>query len=258
MQTYKIFLAATLGLFIVSSCGYSSKDKDKEVETLINQRDQARAQLKQTQDNFIQQNKELTAIMEELNVLSGKMLSLKLNIEGENNPMSQAELIDESINVLKNKLDELERANSSITKLNGVIKSLRKMVKKQEDEITALKSKIRQYEEDIAKKDEEISNNQTTIASQQQEISDKEKLYQASTEKRIQQLYNAGYELEKLADDDENILDLKGKKNKLNGLSYRTSIYEKALLFYQMAAEEGHQPSKNRCSLVTAKIATMK
>lgn len=166
MQTYKIFLAATLGLFIVSSCGYSSKDKDKEVETLINQRDQARAQLKQTQDNFIQQNKELTAIMEELNVLSGKMLSLKLNIEGENNPMSQAELIDESINVLKNKLDELERANSSITKLNGVIKSLRKMVKKQEDEITALKSKIRQYEEDIAKKDEEISNNQTTIASQ--------------------------------------------------------------------------------------------
>ena len=60
MQTYKIFLAAILGLFIVSSCGYSSKDKDKEVETLINQRDQARAQLKQTQDNFIQQNKELT------------------------------------------------------------------------------------------------------------------------------------------------------------------------------------------------------
>ena len=75
------------------------------------------------------------------------------------------------------------------------------MVKKQEDEITALKSKIQQYEEDIAKKDEEISNNQTTIASQQQEISDKDKLYQASTEKRIQQLYNAGYELEKLADD---------------------------------------------------------
>lgn len=166
MHAYKILLTAISGILFVASCGNSSK----KVESLITQRDQARSQLKLTQDNYIQQNKELTAIMEELNVLSGKTLSLQLNIEDEHNPMSQAELMDESIKVLKNKLDELE----------------------------------------------------------------------------------------KLADDDENILDLKGKRNKLSGMSYKASIYEKSLLFYQMAAKEGHRASQSRYSIIRNKIAKMK
>ena len=193
--------------------------------------------------------------MEELNVLSGKTISLQLNIEDEHNPMSQAELMDESIKVLKNKLDELEHANSSITALTGVIGSLRSMVEKQE---TSLKLQIRQYEEDISQMNEDIIRKQSKIDSQQQEISDKDKLFLSSTEKRLQQLYNAGYELEKLADDDENILNLKGKRNKLSGMSYKASIYEKSLLFYQMAAKEGHQPSQSRYSIVRNKIAQMK
>lgn len=254
MHAYKILLTAISGILLVASCGNSSR----KVESLITQRDQARAQLKLTQDNYIQQNKELTAIMEELNVLSGKTLSLQLNIEGEHNPMSQAELIDESIKVLKNKLDELEHANSSITALNGVIGSLRTMVEKQETEISSLKLQIQQYEEDISQMNEDIIRKQSKIDSQQQEISDKDKLFLSSTEKRLQQLYNAGYELEKLADDDENILNLKGKRNKLSGMSYKASIYEKSLLFYQMAAKEGHQPSQSRYSIVRNKIAQMK
>ena len=254
MHAYKIFLTAISGILLVASCGNSSR----KVESLITQRDQARAQLKQTQDNYIQQNKELTAIMEELNVLSGKTISLQLNIEDEHNPMSQAELMDESIKVLKNKLDELEHENSSITALKGVIGNLRTMVEKQETEISSLKSQIRQYEEDIAQMNEDIFRKQTKIDSQQQEISDKDELFLSSTEKRLQQLYNVGYELEKLADDDENILDLKGKRNKLSGMSYKASIYEKSLLFYQMAAKEGHQPSQSRYGIVRNKIAKMK
>ena len=67
-------------------------------------------------------------------------------------------------------------------------------------------------------------------------------------------MFDAGYEFERLADDEDNILNLSGRKNKLNAQAYKLSIYYKALFLYEIAAGEGHKISEHRINIVQEKI----
>ena len=67
-------------------------------------------------------------------------------------------------------------------------------------------------------------------------------------------MFDAGYEFERLADDEDNILNLNGRKNKMNARAFKLSIYNRALFLYEMAASEGHLLADRRIDIVAGKI----
>lgn len=258
MRFEKIFVALLLAVTVASSCARASK----EVADLTRQRDEAREELKQTQNNYIRQNKELSAIMEELNVLSGRTNTLQLNYESCQDPLSQAEVISGDIESLKSKLDKLEstleRSKSELASAKKVIGNLKQMISRQEAEIASLKDTIKEYQATLESQDEKIRQQKSTIDNQQSTIDNQRSEISKKNEQLAERLFKAGIELESLADDSGNILSLRGYRNRSKGKQYRISIYEKAAFFYNLAAGEGHPGSIERAQAVEKKIAELK
>lgn len=249
MRTYKIITLTLAAAMMLQSCNFSSKVVSRDqLDAVSAERDEAKKALKATQENYIKQNTEMTAILQELASLTKQTAALQLNVESGNAPLSQAEMIDESLDNLRKRIDDLEAQAAKVRSLDkqlaisvATIKELRSTVDTQQQEIVSLKKAIEEKDAAIQQKDETIVKQGNTITEQSATIQSKESELKKVLDKQTEMLFQAGRELEALGDVAEEVLSVSGKKNKTKVGSFKKSIYEKALVYYNEAAAQNHE-----------------
>lgn len=104
-------------------------------------------------------------------------------------------------------------------------------------------------------REQTIRTQKDTITQQGSLIAAQERALRNAVKDLAEQLYQAGTELEELAD--SGLLNVSGRRDKLNVSGYRKQIYGKALASYRKAAAQGHEGAKGRIATVEEKLSTI-
>jgi len=250
MHTCKIVLAFAAALAISVACTGSQDVASKnEVEILKQELADLKADKNAVQQQYIDQNAELSSILQELAFVSSKTTNLRIDVENGSAKMTQAEQISEKIETLKKRLSTLEAQKSSVSKKNKefqkVIDGLNQVIKEQEIQISSLKREIDSQKVTIAAQKDTISSQYNTILTQNESL-------KANLQKMAFNLYEAGETLEGIAD---NTPEVSWKKNKEKVGAMKNDIYSKAFSYYQKAYEAGYEPAKDKIESLGAKMS---
>lgn len=259
MRTHKITAAATLAIMAASALltlgacnnGQLPFVKRDVFEEAQNRNKELNITLQNIQESYARQNKELSSILQEISTISRKTSSLQLNVENGAVEKTQAELIGENIEALKDRIDRLENEAKRARKLDknlaiaaSTIKELKQTIANQEIELNILKNTIEDQKVTIKDQADTIAGQSNTIAKQKKEL-------EKTLHKQTEMLYEAGLEFEEIADNGD--FKINGQRNKQNIKDYRAAIYEKALTFLTLAAEYGHPLAAEEVEQVKAK-----
>ncbi len=165
---------------------------------------------------------EINQVLYRISQVSNGTLGLRKDMENGNAKIRQAEQINQHINQLKSYINQLEKRTSDKEYI-GIIRNLRTIISGQEKEIQQLKKTISEQEQ-------QIYDQSVVITSQKRQIN------QAISDQAVL-LFQAGQDLEKLADD---IPDVSKKKNKKKLSQYQKTILRKALFYYEKAYQYGY------------------
>lgn len=214
-----------------------------------------KADHQKVQDDYVKSNEELSAILEELAEVSSKTTSLKADVEKGRARMTQAEQIGSRITTLKERIAQLEQEvkldNASNKALKETIKQMTDLVDKQEQELAGLKEEIVHKNKTISAQKDTIESRNKTIASQKSLIEEQNEELQRTVAKQAMMLFQAGVDLEELADQSP---EVKWKKNKEKVANMQQSIYKKALEYYRAAEAQGYTPATARIASLKAKM----
>lgn len=256
MRTLQIRIAAILAAAItLLSCtnGKPALVKREALEASEQENAMLRSSLQEAQENFARQNKELGSILAGLAAISRETSSIQLNVETGASQRTQAEQAQRNLESLKARINRLEKEANQARKANkelalavSTIKELRTTVANQEKQITNLKA-------EIAAREQTIKTQKDTITQQGSLIAAQERALRNAVKDLAEQLYQAGTELEELAD--SGLLNVSGRRDKLNVSGYRKQIYGKALASYRKAAAQGHEGAKGRIATVEEKLS---
>jgi len=252
-RTFTYIVAA--GVMALSSAmftgcfNFSGFAGTEEVEDLKQELAESRRANEALQDQYIEQNKELTRIVNELAAVTGKTASLRMDVENGSARLTQAEQISGSIDKIKARIAALEKSNAALSGSNKefqkMIDGFKKVIEEQESQIVTLKKEIEGKDVTIRAQKDTIMVQTSTILSQKQEL-------QKKVEEQAKLLCEAGILLEEIAD---NAPEVSWKKNKEKIGNMVQDIYSKALLYYRKSYEAGYAPAKDHIEKVNAKIA---
>jgi len=251
MYTRKIAASLFTAVIILTGCvGNSNVASRQEVESLKMELAEIKADKQSAQQQFIEQNQEISNILEELASISTKTTNLRIDVENGSAKMTQAEQIYARIDALKKRLASLDDQKSYLSKQNAemkkVIEGLNKVIKEQESQISTLKKEIEAQQSTI-------TSQKKTIDTQYRKIEQQKEALQISVEKLAYNLYEAGTVLEGIAD---NAPQVSWKRNKQKVADMQKDIYEKALKYYQKAYDAGYEPAKEKVDSLTAALQT--
>lgn len=222
-----------------------------------------RSSLKETRENYEKQAQELNEILAEITSISGRTTKLQISNGNEGEQLSQAELISEEIDALKERLDKLEaeasrakRQRKELAVATSTIKELRETVYMQEQQISSLKKAILEKDTTIRIQKDTISNQSSKISKQYSTILKQKEDLAAKVEEMTEQLYQAGLDFEGIADNGD--FTISGKRNKTNVKDYRKSIYFMAATYFEKASELGHKDASAHLEAVQTKMAGIK
>ena len=248
MHTYKIIAAMMASAVILAGCSGGGRSQDEVVESLKAELAETKAAQQELQKQYISQNEEMTEILKELNTITGKTASLRLDVENGSARLTQAEQISAKIDALKAKVSALEKSNAALSGKNKdfakMVEEFNSVIETQEQQINALKEEIQGKDRTIRAQKDTISSQSSTIARQRDDL---EKL----VAKQAKSLCEAGEALEEIAD---NAPEVSWKKNRDKVASMAQSIYMKALDYYQLALEAGYAPAQERINAISGKI----
>lgn len=242
-----VVLAALL-VFLFVRQNKTIKSGRAEAESLRTELSESRESEALLKDQIFDSNQEMSAILNELAGISGRTSSLKMELETGSASISQAQQIEKSIDAIKERIDALEKANSKASRSNKefqtVIENFKKVVTEQEKQIGSLKA-------EIAEKNATIADQKNTIDNQLKTIGDQKKSLQDMVKEQAKALYNAGADLEAIADDAPSV---SWRKNKQKVAEMSQALYRKAMEYYQKAFDAGYEPAGEAVVAVKEKI----
>ena len=245
MHAYKIAAIAAAAL-MAAACDFT--DSDRQIEDLKKELKELKESNSALRQSYIDQNEDISRILEEIVTVTGRTASLRSDVESGSAEIAQAEQISESIRQIRRRIDELESAYSQVSAKNKEFKRMidgfKKVISEQEDQIQLLKDEIKAKDLTIAEQEVTIQKHEVTIRRQNEEL-------QATVAKQARMLYEAGMQLEEIAD---NAPEVSWKKNKEKVDVMTQDIYRKARLYYQQAYEAGYEPALAAISAIQAKI----
>ena len=210
-------------LLILSFIGCGETVPKAEYDKLNTEYREARRNLGIKNEAVFKAQQDINLILYRIAEVSSTTLGLRRDVELGNAEMRQAEQIDKHIDQLKKYIKQLENKTSDKEYLT-IIKNLKTILSGKEKEIQQLKKTIIEQEH-------QIHNQSIVISSQERQLN------QAIANQAVL-LFQAGQDLEKLADD---IPDVSRKKNKKKIDLYQKTILRKALFYYEKASQYGYK-----------------
>ena len=252
MHAYKIAAIAAAAL-MAAACDFT--DSDRQIEDLKKELKELKESNSALRQSYIDQNEDISRILEEIVTVTGRTASLRSDVESGSAEIAQAEQISESIRQIRRRIDELESAYSQVSAKNKEFKRMidgfKKVISEQEDQIQLLKDEIKAKDLTIAEQEVTIQKHEVTISAQDETIRRQNEELQATVAKQARMLYEAGMQLEEIAD---NAPEVSGKKNEEKVDIMTQDIDRKARLYYQQAYEAGYEPALAAISAIQAKI----
>lgn len=252
MHIDKITAILAAGIITVS-CTFGNTDA--QVEALKNELTELKESNSALKKSYISQNEDISRILDQIVTITGRTASLRQDVERGSADIAQAEQIYSSIEQIRRRIDELEKAYSSVVSKNKefqkVISGLKEVITEQEGQIQSLKEEIVAKDQTIAEQRETIRTHEDTIAVRDETIRFQNEALQATVTKQARMLYDAGVQLEEIAD---NAPDVSWRKNKEKVDIMTQDIYRKALLYYQQAYEAGYEPALQAITSIQTKI----
>lgn len=265
MRVFKIILAVGLTALAIKSCDFempfvlSEALEDSKRETK-----ETKQNLQSVQENYAKQNRELTAILEEISELSCQTTSLQIDPENGCVQLTQAEQISQGLDRVKDRIDRLEKEAERARKLDNdmalsvkTIKKLRTTVANQQKEIDRLMAVVSDKDATIGRQNTVISVQMDTISDQLKTIQRQKDDLRRSLDRQTEMVYQAGLEFERLGNEADQMLAVSGKKDKEMVRSYKKAIYEKAAECYTQAANMNHSGAKGRIEVISYRIASL-
>lgn len=250
MRVIQIIAAACVVSGLLSACGsvYDDVASKEEVEILRKELKESKESQKSLQQKYISQNEDLTQILNEIASVTGKTASLRTDVESGAARMSQADQISRSITEIKAKIAALEKSASVLSGKNKnferMIDGFNKVIQEQEQQIFVLR-------QEIQTKDQRIREQSDTISLQLQIITEQKEDLERTVARQAKLLYDAGAELEEVAD---NAPEVSWRKNKAKVANMQQSIYKSALIYYEKALEAGYEGAEAAVNSIREKI----
>lgn len=250
MRTLKIIAAALVAVSIATACDavYNDVASTDEVEALRKELKETKAAQKDLQQKYVSQNEDLTQILNEIAAVTGKTATLRSDVESGSARMTQADQISRSITDIKAKIAALEKSASVLSGKNKnferMIDGFNKVIQEQEQQIFVLRQEIQQ-------KDQKIKDQRDTISFQYQTILEQKEDLERTVARQAKLLYDAGIELEEIAD---NAPEVSWKKNKEKVANMRQAIYKSALVYFEKAYEADYSQAAEAMARVKAKL----
>lgn len=240
MRVYKItwiFVLAPL----FASCWWNDEEtvSKQEYDEIYEEYQLLKESLDATQTSNLNQAATINKTLTELAEISGSTLVLRTNIEKGTAHVTQAELISNNIQSIKNKISALESQIGNDSAYKKMVENLKTIVREKEAEINSLKAIIESQKETIQQQT-------TTITEQGEQISKQQELLKRAVVVQSQLLYQAAKEFEEIA---EEVPDVSRKKNQKKVDNWAVTMLNSALIYYQKSQEYG-----NDCSVEIARV----
>ena len=226
----------------------------EDYDAVVRAYDELKVSAEATRDSYIEQAVAVDNILQELSQVSGSTAVLRTDLEQGTARLNQVEMIENSINEIKGKLDQLERLTQDNAQYRKVVASLKTVIAEKEKEIEDLKAELQDRDRTITEQNEMISAQHGTIAQQNETISAQQANLQKAVQEQARMLFQAGVDFEELGDESPTV---SRRKDKAKVKSLTLEMYEKAVLYYSKAQETGYPEAAERLAAVKEKMATL-
>lgn len=256
MRTQPIILLSVAVLLAVG-CRYTPGDtvpKD-DYDAVVQAYNDLKTSAEATRDSYIEQAAAVDNILQELTQVSGSTAILRTDLEQGTARLNQVEMIENSIEDIKLKLDRLERLTAENAQYKKMVSSLKGVIAEKEKEIEGLRAELQAKDQTISEQNEKISAQHGTIVLQNETITAQQKNLAEAVMDQAQMLYQAGVDFEELGDESPTV---SRRKDKAKVKSLTLEMYEKALLYYAKARDTGYSEAVPRIEAIREKIAAMK
>ena len=253
MRTLPIILVAAA---LVTACEFKSGDTvpKEDYDAVVKAYDELKVSAEATRDSYIESATAVDNILQELSQISGSTAVLRTDVEQGTARLNQVEMIENSIEDIKGKLNQLERLTADNAQYKKLVSSLKTVIAEKEKEIEDLKAEIQERDRTISEQSEQISAQRGTIVMQNETISAQQANLEKAVQEQARMLYQAGADFEELGDESPTV---SRRKDKAKVKSLTLEMYEKALLYYGKALETGYADAAARIAAVKEKMATL-
>ena len=245
-----------LAAVLVAGCDFPSGNSvsKEDYDAVVKAYDELKVSAEATRDSYIEQAAAVDNILQELSQVTGSTAVLRTDVEQGTARLNQVEMIENSIDEIKEKLDQLERLTQDNAQYRKLVSSLRSVIAEKEKEIEDLKAEIQARDRTINEQNEMISAQHGTIIQQNETISAQQANLQKAVQEQASMLFQAGQDFEELGDESPTV---SRRKDKAKVKSLTIEMYEKAILYYSKAQETGWPGAAERVDAVREKMATL-
>jgi DNA repair exonuclease SbcCD ATPase subunit len=250
MRTFPLILVAAA---LVTACEFQQDATvpKEDYDAVVNAYNDLKVSAEATRDSYIEQATAVDNILQELSLISGSTAVLRTDLEQGTARLNQVEMIENSIEDIKGKLNQLERLSQDNAQYRKLVSSLKTVISEKEKEIEDLKAEIQARDRTISEQNEMISAQHGTIAQQNETISAQQENLSKAVREQARMLFQAGLDFEQLGDESPTV---SRRKDKAKVKSLTLEMYEKAILYYSKALETGFQDAEARIAAVREKM----
>jgi chromosome segregation ATPase len=245
-------LTALLVIGCVNPSGETVPKND--YDAVVQAYEDLKASAEVTRNGYIEQAAAVDNILQELSQISGSTAVLRSDVEQGTARLNQVEVIENSIDEIKSKLDQLERLTKDNAAYKKMVSSLKSVIAEKEKEIEGLRAEIQAKDRTITEQNEKISAQHGTILLQNETITAQQANLEKAVKEQARMLFQAGADFELLGDESPTV---SRRKDKAKVKSLTLEMYEKALLYYGKALETGYAEASDRIAAVKEKMATV-
>ena len=256
MRTQPITLLV-LAAFLAAGCNIQPPGETvakEEYDAVVQAYEELKVSAEATRDSYIEQAAAVDNILQELTQISGSTAVLRTDVEQGTARLNQVEMIENSIDDIKQKLGQLERLTADNAQYRKVVASLRTVISEKEQEIEELRAEIEARDRTITEQSETISAQHGTIVLQNETITAQQENLERAVQEQARMLFEAGQDFEMLGDDTPSV---SRRKDKAKVKSLTLEMYEKAILYYSKALETGYSEAAARIEGVREKMALL-
>ncbi|MBQ3440390.1 MAG: hypothetical protein IJG35_10480 [Bacteroidales bacterium] len=252
-----IQISALLGLLVLaSSCEFPKGETvpKEDYDTVVQAYEDLKASAEVTRNGYIEQAAAVDNILQELSQITGSTAVLRTDVEQGTARLNQVEMIENSIQDIKGKLDQLERLTRDNAEYRKVVSSLKTVIEEKEKEIETLRAEIVEKDKTISEQSEQISAQHGTIVMQNETISAQQETLEKAVREQSRMLFEAGQDFEQLGDDSPTV---SRRKDKAKVKTLTVEMYEKAIYYYSKALETGYAEAAERIDAVREKLTLL-
>ena len=246
-----------LTAFLMAACDVQPRGETvakEEYDAIVRAYEELKVSAEITRDSYIEQAAAVDNILQELTQISGSTAVLRTDVEQGTAQLNQVEMIENSIDDIKQKLNQLDRLTADNAQYRKVIASLKTVISEKEKEIEELRAEIESRDRTITEQSETISAQHGTIVLQNETITAQQENLERAVQEQARMLFEAGQDFEQLGDDTPAV---SRRKDKAKVKSLTLEMYEKAILYYSKAQETGYQEAAARIEGVREKMSVL-